>query len=85
MVVADLDLLILTDNATLDAAYRNTADILVVVNAGNEHLKRAVDILLRLGNVLKDGIKQRLEVCAWDIGGIACRALTAGAEQHRGI
>ena len=69
----------------VDAAEGPMPQTRFVVNAGNEHLERAVDILLGLGNVLKYGLKQGLEVCARDIGGIARRTLTAGAEQHRGI
>ena len=85
MVIADLDLLILTDYTALDTADGNSADILVVVNAGNEHLEGALDVLLGFGNVLEDGIKQRLEVRSRNLGGIACGTLTAGTEQHRGI
>ena len=85
MIVADLDLLILLYYAALDTADCDTADILVVVNAGNEHLERAVNVLLGLGNVLEDGVEQGLEVGARNIGRVACGALAAGAEQHRGV
>ena len=85
MIVADLDLLILLYYAALDTADCDTADILVVVNAGNEHLERAVNVLLGLGDILQYGIKQGLEIRARNIGRVARRTLTAGAEQHRGI
>ena len=85
MIVADLDLLILLYYAALDAADGNAADILVIINAGNEHLERAVNVLLGLGDVLEDGVEQGLEVCARNLGRVACSALTAGAEQHRGV
>ena len=85
MIVADLDLLILLYYAALDAADGNAADILVIINAGNEHLERAVNVLLGFGDVLEDGVEQGLDVCARNLGRVACGALAAGAEQHRGI
>ena len=85
VIVADLDLLILLYYAALDAADGNATDIFVIIYTGNEHLERAVQILLGLGDILQYGIKQGLEVCARNIGRVACGALAAGAEQHRGI
>ena len=82
VIVADLDLLILLDNAALDAAYCDAADIFVVVNARNEELEGAVEILLGCGNILEDGLEKGLEIGAGDLGGIARRALSAGAEEH---
>ena len=60
VVVADHDLLVLLERAALDAADGHAADILVVVNGGDEHLERRVHIGLRRGDILKDRVKQGL-------------------------
>ena len=60
MVVADHDLLVLLERAALDATDGHAADILVVVNGGDEHLERRVHIGLRRGDILKDRVEQGL-------------------------
>ena len=83
--VADLDLLILADNAALNPADRNTAHIFIIIQTADQHLERCVQIHLRRGDILQNGFKQRLQIRPLDFGRIACGAVAAGAEQHRGI
>ena len=85
MVVYDLDLLILTDDAPFDASDGDTSDILVVVDAGDEHLEGRVKVLFGCGNVFEDRLEKRLEVGARHFGAVACGALSAGAEKHGGV
>ena len=82
MVVAHGDLLVLADDAALDAADGDAADELVVVDGRHEHLERRVDILLRRGDVLQNRLEQRAQILARHIRGVGRGALTAGAEEH---
>ena len=82
MVVAHGDLLVLADDAALDAADGDAADELVVVDGRHEHLERRVDILFRRGDVLEDRLEQRAQILARHIRGVGRGALTAGAEEH---
>ena len=85
VVVADLDLLVLLDDAALDAADGDAAHVLVVVDGAHKHLEGGVKIHLRLGDVLENGIEKGLEIGALHLGRIARGAVAAGAEEHRGI
>ena len=85
VVVADLDLLVLPDDAALDTADGDAANVLVIVDAAHQHLEGSVQVHLRLGDVLEDGIEQGLEIGALHLGRIARGAVSAGAEEHRGI
>ena len=85
MVIADIDLLVLLYHAALDAPDGDTADILVIVDAADEHLEGLVKVHARRGDIVKDRVEQGLEVGAGNVGGVARSALPAGAEEHRGI
>ena len=85
VVVADGDLLVLLDGAPLDAADGDAAHELIIVDGADQHLERLGHIRLGSGDVLQNGLEQRLEVRARHIGGIGGRALPAGAEQHGGV
>ena len=85
--VANLNSLANLDDTVLHAANAHAAHKVVVVHAGNQHLHRGFGFTLRRGNVLQDGIKQRLQVGAvFGVGPIiAGGAVTAGAEHHRAV
>ncbi len=85
MVVANGDLLILPERAALDAANGHAADILVIVDGGDEHLERRVHVRLRRGDILENGIEQGLEIRPRHIRRVGCRAVAPRAEQHRGV
>ena len=85
MVVAHGDLLILLQGPPLNAPDGNAAHKLVVINGGHQHLERLIHIRLRRGDIINNGVKQRLQICAGHIGGIGRNALSGRAEQHRGI
>ena len=73
------------ERAAGDAANTDTADELVVVDGGDEHLRRGIRITLRSGNVLKDGFKQRTQIAARLVR-IESRCARAGAGVNdRGI
>ena len=82
MVVAHGDLLVLADDAALDAADGDAADELIVVDGRHEHLERRVNVLLRRGDILQNGVEQRAQVLARHIRGVGRGALTARAEEH---
>ena len=85
MVVADLNLLVLLYCSPLYAAYGYTAHVVVVVDAAHQHLEGGLLVHFRSGDIFKYGVKQRLQILAYHIRGIAGGALSAGAEQHGGI
>ena len=85
VVVADHDLLILLERAALDASDGHAADELVVVDSGDEHLEGLVNVRLGRGNVVEDGIEERLEIGAGLIGRIARRTVSTGAEEHGAV
>ena len=85
MEVADLDLLILADDAALDAADGDSADVFIIIQTADQHLEGGVEIHLGCGDVLQNRLEKGLEIRALDVRGIACRAVAAGAEEHRGI
>ena len=85
MVVADRDLLILTDRAALNSADADPADIFVIVDGGDEHLQRLLGITLRRGDIVDDGIKERIEIHTRLVGAVARDALSCGAEKRGGL
>ena len=85
MVVADLYLLVLADDAPLNAADGDTAHILVVVDAAHQHLEGGLSVHVGSGDILQNSLEEGLEVGAGHVGGIAGGALAAGAEQHGGV
>ena len=85
MVVAHHDLLVLLDDAPLDAAHGDAAHELIVVDGGHQHLEGGIRVALRGGNIVQDGLKQGFEVGAGYVGGVGGGALPAGAEQGGGL
>ena len=83
VIVADGDLLIDADGTALDAADADTADIVVIVDRGDEHLHGRRGVALRRGNIVDDGIEQRVEIHARLVRRVAGDALPRGAEQRR--
>ena len=61
-----------------DAADADAADELVVVDRGDEHLRRGLGIALRRGDVLENRVKQRAQVLA-GLGKVERRGARAGA------
>ena len=85
MVVAHGDLLVLLQHAALDTADGDTAHELVIVDGADQHLEGLVQVGLRRGDVVQNGIEQRLQVRAHHVGGIAGGTVAGGAEQHRAV
>ena len=85
VVVADRDLLVLADRAALDAADADPADVVVVVERGDEHLHGSGGIAGRSGNIVDDRLKQRHEVFTHLVRAEGGGALAGGAEDRRGI
>ena len=85
VVVAHRDLLILPEHAPLHAADGDAPHELVVVDGADQHLERLIQIGLRRGDIVQNGVEQRLEVGALHVGGIAGRAVAGGAEQHGAV
>ena len=73
------------ERAAGDAADTDTADELVVVDGGDEHLRRGIRITLRSGNVLKDGFKQRTQIAARLVRVEGRRARAGAGVNDRGI
>ena len=72
------------DAAPLDPADGDPADEAGEVESGNQHLERALGIALRLGDVIKNGLKQRGQIGARRIQIGSCRPRPArGIEEGR--
>ena len=82
MVVANHDLLILFDGAALDAADGDASHKLVIVDGGDQHLEGGVRVHIGSGDIIQNGVEQRLKISACRVGGVGSRALTPRAEQH---
>ena len=70
-------LLAVLDVAALHTADADAADVIVVIDVGEQDLRRAIQVSLRGGNLLEDHVKQRLHVRAghvWVGGSIAVAA-----------
>ena len=85
VVVAHGDLLVLLQHAALDTADGDTAHELVIVDGADQHLEGLVQVGLRRGDVVQNGIEQRLQVRAHHVGGIAGGTVAGGAEQHGAV
>ena len=85
MVVADGDFFIDMKHTALNASDGDTTDIIVVVDGRNEHLQRTFVVTLGCGNVIENGLKQRLEVFGCFEGRVGSGTCTAGAPDHRRI
>ena len=85
VVVADSNLLADLHRAALDTADADTADVLVVVDRGYQHLGRAFDVNLRRRNVLEDLLEQWSQVLALHVRRHGSSACTAGAVNDRAV
>ena len=85
MVVAHRDLLILLQYAALHASDGDTAHELVIVNGADQHLERLVQVGLRRGDIVQNGVEQRLQVGAHHIGGVTGGTVAGGTEQHGAV
>ena len=85
VIVADRDLLANLHRAALDAADADAANILVVVDRGNQHLGRAFGVDLRRRDVLQNLLKQRGQVGALGVRGHGCGARAARAIHDRAV
>ena len=85
MIVADGDLLVLPDGSPLNAANRNTAYKLIVVNGADQHLEGGLHIRLRGRNIIEYGFKKRLEVRTQIFGVVGADAPAGGAEKHGAV
>ena len=85
MVIADVRVLIYTDRAALYSADTYSANVIVVVDRGNEELKLAVLISLGCGNIGKYLFKKGNEVCACNVGILGSSTCSARAVEHRAV
>ena len=85
MVIAHNDFLILLQPAPFNASDGDPAHEFIIVDGADQHLEWLVHIGFRGGDILQNGVKQRLEVRAGHGGGAGSGALASGAEQHGGI
>ena len=85
VVVAHHNLLVLLQSAALDAAHSDAAHELIIINGGDEHLERRVHVHVGGGDIIEDGVEQRLQVVADLLGIVAAAAVAGRAEQHGGI
>ena len=74
------DILILGEFAPFDSPHRNPADEFVVVQCGDQHLKRLIVIGLWSGDVTENRLKQRTEISALCILVSRCDAPAGGTE-----
>ena len=66
------------DAAALDAADADAAHVIVVIDIAEQHLRRAVHLALRCGDIAQDCLKQRLHVGAALLGGFGGVAIARG-------
>ena len=85
MVVADERVLVLSDRTAFDASDTDPADVIVVVDGGNEKLQIVVRVALGRGNVAEYRFEQRREIGALFKGGERRRAVTSRAEDHGAV
>ena len=85
VIVAHRDLLILLQHAPLDASDGDAAHKLVVVDGADQHLEGLVKVGLRRGDIVQNGVEQRLQVGAHHVGGVAGGAVAGGTEQHGAV
>ena len=85
MVVADRDLLADLHRAALDTANADAADVVVIVDRGDQHLGRALGIDLRRGDVLEDLLEQRGQVGTLGVRGHGRCTRAAGAVNDRTV
>ena len=71
--------------AALHTADTDTTDVLIIVNVGEQHLRRAVKVTLRRRNIVYNGFKQRLHVRALFVRLVHGVAVTCGSVDHREI
>jgi hypothetical protein len=83
--ITDRYALTLLDNTTLNTADTNAADELVIVDRGNEKLKRIFLLALGSRHIFDNGIEKGLKVCTGGIGVEGCSSCSARAEEHRRI
>ena len=83
MVVADHHFLVGMDHAPLHTADGNAADKLIVVDGADQHLQRAIFIVLRRVDILDDRLKKGRKVGALLMGRVGGNA-AAGRAENRG-
>ena len=82
VVVAHGDLLVLLEDAPLDAADGDPAHELIVVDGADQHLEGLILVGLGGGDILQNGLEQGHKVGAHTVGRVGGGAVAAGAEQH---
>ena len=85
VIVAEGDLLVLPQASPLDAAHGDTAHIVIIVDGGNQHLKRPLRIAGRRVNMGNDGFKQGSQVGSCLTGREAGRSFPGRTEHHRAV
>ena len=83
MVVDDHHVLIDLQAAVVDLADADPADILVIVNGGNQHLGLRFGVALGRGDIVNDRLEQGLHAGA-DTAQIQCRDAGLGRREHEG-
>ena len=85
VIVTNRNALTLLDGAALYSSDSYSADKFVIVDRGNEKLKRLFLFSLGSGHIFDNGIKKGLKIGARGMGIEGCRSRSARAEEHRGI
>ena len=85
MIIANGNLLILSQAAPLNAANGDAAHKLVIVDGADQHLERFIRIGLRSRNIFENCLKQGRQIRTHGVGGIGRRAVAAGAKQHGAV
>ena len=80
VMVAKHHLLVHLDGTVGDLSDSDTAHELVVVNGGDQHLGRCIRVPLRTGDMLDDGIQQRLHIRAGSLGIHGSHSASCGGE-----
>ena len=85
MVVADVNVLIGADLATLNPSDTDASHVVVVVDRGDQKLKLAVFVALGRRHIVQNLVKQGLEVGAGHVRILTCGSGSAGAVDHRAV
>ena len=85
VIVADGYALSLLKHTALDTADTDSTNKLVVVDGGNEELKRLVLVTVGCGHIFKNGVKKGGKILTGGMGVKGSGTRSTGAEEHRGI
>ena len=75
----------LLDNTALDTSDTYSSDELVIVDRGNEKLKRVLLVTVGSRHIFQNSVKKRSQVCTGSVRIEGCGTCSARAEEHRRI